>query len=141
MSRYRMIAREDLELKMKSVAAELEKERNRMYHALDVLPVKDFESRDALNHEIAASIGEQRAWRKMWEWVSENYPPEGGVRNPMSMEQLMDLQNRIDSDRAEIDTERRNFIEGPSPLNGRSREEEAREYGDAWREPGRIMER
>ena len=140
MSRYKMIAREDLELKMKSVAAELEKERNRMYHALDVLPVKDFEARDALNHEIAASIGEQRAWRKMWEWVSGNYPPEG-VQKPMSTEEFMDLQNRIDAERAEVDEVRRNFIEGPSPLNGRSREEEAREYGDAWREPGRIMER
>ena len=104
-----MIAREDLELKMKAVAAELEKDRNRMYHALDVLPVKDFEARDALNHEIAASIGEQRAWRKMWEWVSENYRPEserisqeqyknqidGVVERPMSIEQLMDLQTRI----------------------------------------------
>ncbi|AHG24473.1 hypothetical protein PBI_DAMIEN_82 [Mycobacterium phage Damien] len=106
MSKYKMIAREDFEAKMKSVVAELEKERNRMYHALDVLPVKDFEARDALNHEIAASIGEQRAWRKMWEWVSENYPAEGYAtlkesgtpaesRTPMSVEQIMDLQNRI----------------------------------------------
>lgn len=102
MSRYRMIAREDLELKMKAVAAELEKDRNRMYHALDVLPVKDFEARDALNHEIAASIGEQRAWRKMWEWVSENYRPE---------------------------SEPRNFQQGPSPLNGRTREEEMADFG------------
>lgn len=105
-----MIAREDLELKMKAVASELEKERNRMYHALDVLPVKDFEARDALNHEIAASIGEQRAWRKMWEWVSENYRPEisqaqlkdqidGVPEHSVSMEQLMDLQNRISEGR------------------------------------------
>lgn len=53
----------------KSVVAELNKSRDKMYAALDVLPVTDFESRDALNHEIAASIGEQRAWRKITEWV------------------------------------------------------------------------
>ena len=116
MSRYRMIAREDLELKMKAVASELEKERNRMYHALDVLPVKDFESRDALNHEIAASIGEQRAWRKMWEWVSENYRPES---ERISQAQLKD----------QIDGVPRNFEQGPSPLNGRTREEEMADFG------------
>ena len=107
-----MIAREDLELKMKAVAAELEKDRNRMYHALDVLPVKDFEARDALNHEIAASIGEQRAWRKMWEWVSENYRPES----------------------------ERNFTEGPSPLNGRSRAEEMADFGPYQTEMNREFD-
>jgi hypothetical protein len=91
-----MIAREDLEIKMKSAVAELETQRARMYHALDVLPINDFESRDALNHEIAASIGEQRAWRSMWDWVSENYRPES---EPMNVEGLMDLQNRIEKEK------------------------------------------
>ena len=98
MSRYRMIAREDLELKMKSAVAELETQRARMYHALDVLPINDFESRDALNHEIAAinheiaaSIGEQRAWRSMWDWVSENYRPE------ISQAQLKDQIDGVNS--------------------------------------------
>lgn len=86
-----MIAREDLELKMKSAVAELETQRARMYYALDVLPINDFESRDALNHEIAASIGEQRAWRSMWDWVSENYRPE------ISQAQLKDQIDGVNS--------------------------------------------
>ena len=91
MSRYKMIAREDFEAHAKDVVAALIKERDKMYHALDILPVTDFDLRDGLNTEIATNIGEQRAWRKMCQWVAENYPSES-----MSLEGLMDLQNRVE---------------------------------------------
>lgn len=81
MSRYKMIAREDLELHAKEVVKDLEAHRRRMYHSLEVLPVteKFFEARDALNSEINASLGEQRAWRAITEWVRENYRSESEV--------------------------------------------------------------
>jgi hypothetical protein len=86
-----MIAREDFEAHAKTVVAQLVKKRNDMYHALDILPVTDFDLRDGLNTEIATNIGEQRAWRKMCEHIAANYP-----RESMSLEGLMDLQNRVE---------------------------------------------
>lgn len=101
-----MIAREDFVLFMQAKVAEIEKDRDRFYRSLDILPVKDFEGRDAINHEIASLIGEQRAYRKIWDWISENYPKEDQAPKDQktkstekisdgSREALMGLQNRI----------------------------------------------
>lgn len=77
MSRYKMIAREDIEAHCQGIAKDLEKQRVRMYAALDVLPAKtdkDFQARDALNHEISATNGEHRALRALCIWLAEHYP-------------------------------------------------------------------
>lgn len=74
MSRYVMIAREDIIAHGKKIVSDLTKENARLDLALSHLPASDFEGRDALNDAIQSNLGEHRAWKRLGDWIEASYP-------------------------------------------------------------------
>jgi hypothetical protein len=68
-----VVVRQELISFCRARVAEMEKESNEYYQALNKAGDKiSYDDAASLNDAITANIGEQRAYRKICDWASEN---------------------------------------------------------------------